>query len=60
MYIYLKRLLANRNSLVPLNVAVCGQKGKCSEAQVLQVKTEESKWHAKHLALCFRDQRMAS
>jgi hypothetical protein len=40
MYVYLKCLLANWNSLVLLNVAVCGQKGKCSEAQVLQVKTQ--------------------
>jgi len=60
MYVYLKHLLANWNSLVPLNVAVCGQKEKCSEVQVLQVKSEESKWRAKHLPLWFRDQRMAS
>ena len=39
MSVYLKHLLANWNTLVPLNVAVRGQKGRCSEAQVVQVKT---------------------
>jgi hypothetical protein len=60
MYIYLKHLLANWNSLVPLNVAVCGQKGKCSETHVLQIKTQrKANGMLRHLPVCFRDQHMA-
>jgi hypothetical protein len=62
MYVYLKHLLANQNSLFPLNVAVRGRKGKCSEAQVLQVKTQrKANGIVSHLPVCFiRDQRMKS
>lgn len=61
MYVYLKHLLANWNTLVPLNVAVRGQKGKCSEAQVLQVKTQrKANGMLSHLPVCYRDQRMVS